>query len=311
MSAVGRILSRNFRLNFRDFKSIGSQRCLSSSAPSASTKHDSIDEHSINETVGKRKSHQYDGPIVPSEYRFVYPEFLPDPAPAHRNALRERLERMDMVARRTIIDIPEFYVGSILAVTHSEPHAPGKSNRFVGICIQRKGCGLRASFILRNVIDHQGVEVVYEMYDPAIQKIDCLRLEKRLDDELLYLRDAPEEYSTFPVDMEPEYLPEGSPVPVNDIKIRLNPQPWCRKWECANLKGVLEIGRISENRQRKAKANEKPWEKYDLMKIYRETIPEEEQQMIYSEVYSKLHSMEISRKKLKRKRSFVRPTKNA
>ena len=28
-------------------------------------------------------------------------------------------------------------------------------------------------------------------------------------------RDAPPEYSTVPFDMEPEILPEGSPVPVN------------------------------------------------------------------------------------------------
>ena len=28
-------------------------------------------------------------------------------------------------------------------------------------------------------------------------------------------RDAPQEYSTVPFDMEPEILPEGSPVPVN------------------------------------------------------------------------------------------------
>lgn len=44
-------------------------------------------------------------------------------------------------------------------MTISDPHAQGKTNRFVGICIERKGCGLRAEFTLRNVIDHQGIEV--------------------------------------------------------------------------------------------------------------------------------------------------------
>ena len=92
-----------------------------------------------------------------------------------RNSLREKLERKDMITRRCSLDIPEFYVGSILAVTHSDIHAPGKSNRFVGICIQRLGCGLRASFILRNIVDGQGVEVNYDLYDPCIQKIECLR----------------------------------------------------------------------------------------------------------------------------------------
>lgn len=46
--------------------------------------------------------------------------------------------------------------GSILAVSSSNRHAPEKVSRFVGICIQRGGCGLRAFFILRNVVDHQG-----------------------------------------------------------------------------------------------------------------------------------------------------------
>lgn len=66
---------------------------------------------------------------------------------------------------------------------------------------------------------YAGMEVFYEMYGPVIQKIEVLRLEKRLDDELLYLRDALPVYSTFPLDMEPEYLPEGAPVPVNPIKV--------------------------------------------------------------------------------------------
>jgi len=82
---------------------------------------------------------------------------------------------MDMMARRMHIAIPEFYVGSVLAITYSEPHAPGKVNKFVGICIERKGSGLRAICVLRNVVNNQGIEVVYELYDPAIQKIECLK----------------------------------------------------------------------------------------------------------------------------------------
>lgn len=57
-------------------------------------------------------------------------------------------------------------------------------------------------------------------------------------------------------------------VPVNDIKIPLNPLPWSQRWEHHNLKGVKEIV-VSERRQKKAAAFAKPWEKYDLMKTYR------------------------------------------
>ena len=40
------------------------------------------------------------------DYRFIFPEFLPDPNPAWRNAVRERLERKDMLNRREQIEIP-------------------------------------------------------------------------------------------------------------------------------------------------------------------------------------------------------------
>ncbi|KAL0115456.1 hypothetical protein PUN28_010766 [Cardiocondyla obscurior] len=243
-------------------------------------------------------------------YRFTYPEFLPDPDPKYRNALREKLERMDMLARRTHIAIPEFYVGSILAVTYSEPHAPKKVNKFVGICIERGGTGLRATCLLRNVVDNQGIEIIFELYDPAIHTIECIRLEKRLDPHLRYLRDAPAEYSTFPFDMEREYLPEGASVPVNKIKIKLNPRPWLEKWEQQEMKGISELESLSsEKRLKKAQAVAKPWEKYDLMKKYRETIPQEDQNEIFNEVYAKLHEMEIARRRQKHKRVFVRPKK--
>lgn len=63
--------------------------------------------------------------------------------------------------------------------------------------------------------------MAFTLYDPKLQKIEVLRLEKRLDEHLLYLRDAYPEYSTIPLDMEPEYLPEGTPVPINPIKVKL------------------------------------------------------------------------------------------
>lgn len=217
-----------------------------------------------------------------------------------------------LIICRSQIDIPEFYVGSIVAVTSSDPHAAGKTARFLGICIDRDRCGLRARFILRNVIDHQGVEVQYEMYDPTIQKIEVIRLEKRLDDKLLYLRDALPEYSTFDLNMEPELLPEGNEVPVNTTRVTLKPRPWVERWERQHLLGVENSwDLITDKMKRQAEAREKPWEKYDLMKEYRASIPDEEQQQIYSEVYSQLHNLELQRKKIKRKRAFVKPTKLA
>ncbi|XP_033244803.1 uncharacterized protein LOC117187074 [Drosophila miranda] len=170
-------------------------------------------------------------PIVPSNYRFIYPEFLPDPKVEWRNPIREKLER-------------------------SDPQAAGKTSRFVGICINRDRCGLRARFVLRNVIDHQGMEVVYELYDPTIQKVEVLRLEKRLDDNLFYLRDALPEFSTFDEKMETEHLEEGVP------------RPWLERWERQNLRGVANIDQYIKDKHRKsAEKVQKPWEKMHLSSI--------------------------------------------
>ncbi|XP_026331438.1 39S ribosomal protein L19, mitochondrial [Hyposmocoma kahamanoa] len=242
------------------------------------------------------------------EFRHIYPEFLPDPNPKWRNSLREKLERADMLKRRNQIDIPEFYVGSILAVTISDPHAQGKTNRFVGICIERKGCGLSAEFTLRNVVDHQGVEIRYQLYDPTVQKIQVLRLEKRLDEKLFYLRDALPEYSTFPFDMDPEILPDGTPVPINPVQVKLKPRPWLERWERQDLKGVSNIEEYLKEKDRvRRELRKTPWERYDLMKQYRKTIPEEDQSEIWGEVYNQLHQLQLARKKMSRKRTFTPP----
>lgn len=60
---------------------------------------------------------------------------------------------------------------------------------------------------------------MYEMYNPTITKIEVLKLEKRLDDDLSYLIDAYPEYSTFDMHMEPTAHVPGKPVPVNPLKV--------------------------------------------------------------------------------------------
>jgi len=256
------------------------------------------------------------------DYRYIFPEFLPDPNPAFRNALAEKLQRKDLLARRSHVEIPEFYVGSLMAVTVSDscsPH-PNKLSRFVGICIDRGGCGLRAWFIVRNIIEGQGVEFMYQMYSPTVTKIEVLRLEKRLDDELYYLRDAPQEYSTVPFDMEPEILPEGSPVPVNNTVVKLNPRPWLRPWE--QMENYIHGYTLTEawttpgqiRRQMRAfSENSLEWHQqtiqYDLMRDYRNTIHRDEQEEIWEEVGGKLEERDKQMRKVAAKRAFVRPVK--
>lgn len=163
--------------------------------------------------------------------------------------------------------------------------------------------------MLRNAIDNQGIEIKYSHYDPTLRKVEVLLLEKRLDSELLYLRDAPLEYSRFDPDMEPKFHPEGEPVPINPLKVTLRPRPWIMRWERKQLKGV-QLDSINEHITDKMrgqiKLRETPWEKYDLMKEYRRLIPEEEQTEIYQEVYPELKRQKQQRKVQKRSRTFVK-----
>lgn len=65
------------------------------------------------------------------------------------------------------------------------------------------------------------VEIKYELYNPTILSIEVLVLEKRLDQNLFYLRDAPLEESRFPFDMTSKPLMPGDPVPINEKKVGL------------------------------------------------------------------------------------------
>ncbi|XP_030637474.1 large ribosomal subunit protein bL19m [Chanos chanos] len=208
--------------------------------------------------------------------RFLSPEFIP---PRQRsNPVKFSMERKDMIKRRKAFNIPEFYVGSVLAVTMSDPYASGNSSRFVGICIQRSGSGLGATFILRNVIDHQGVEMCYELYNPRLQKIEVLKLEKRLDDNLMYLRDALPEYSTFNFDMKPIPHSLSGDVPVNQLKVRMKPKPWSKRWERPkfNIQGIRFDLCLTEEQMAHAQKWAEPWHQYDMLKEYDTSSLEEQ-----------------------------------
>ncbi|XP_052441641.1 39S ribosomal protein L19, mitochondrial [Carassius gibelio] len=200
--------------------------------------------------------------------RFLSPEFIP---PRQRtNPVKFSAERKDMIQRRKVLNIPEFYVGSILAVTMTDVHANKNLNRFVGICIQRSGKGLGATFILRNVVDGQGVEICFELYNPRMRKIEVLKLEKRLDDNLMYLRDALPEYSSFDFDMQPVHYEITGDVPVNPLKVKMKPKPWSKRWERPkfNIMGIRFDLCLTPEMMEHAQKWAEPWRPYDMLKEY-------------------------------------------
>ena len=82
------------------------------------------------------------------------------------------------------------------SVTQADPHSPTGTTKFVCICIARRNKGLGSTFILRNVINGVGVgvEMMYELYSPAIREIEVLKLERRRRAKLYYLRDKSLKY---------------------------------------------------------------------------------------------------------------------
>jgi len=256
------------------------------------------------------------------DYRFAYPEFLPDPERVHRNDIREKLERQDMIARRENVALPEFYVGSIVAVTttKSKSDTPSKETRFVGIVIDRGGSGLRAWILVRNVIENIGVEFMFDLYAPSVKELEVLRLEKRLDDELYYLRDCDQKYSTFPTDMIPEMIPENQSVPINDLVVPLGPKPWCRRWDryIDRLSGysydpkyfdVFSQRSLSNYHSYLSQGWNMEYVKYDLMRDYFLSIPIEEQDSIWSDVGPALEKREAILKRLAAKKALSLSTK--
>lgn len=203
-----------------------------------------------------------------------YPEFLPDPIQNNSQHVHRQID--DMLKRRTVLEVPEFYSGTIMAVTVSDQYAETKRSKFVGICIHRAGQLKSATFTLRNVIDGMGCEIRYDLYNPLILSIEVLRLEKRLDDNLTYLRDALPEYSTIPEDMKPEPREEGAEVPINRTLVKMKEFPWSRRWERHLLKGIERLDNVPQFFAEKVKRIEDdPVYSYDLMTEYRTHVTEE------------------------------------
>uniref|UniRef100_A0A183BY13 Large ribosomal subunit protein bL19m n=1 Tax=Globodera pallida TaxID=36090 RepID=A0A183BY13_GLOPA len=210
-------------------------------------------------------------------FKISYPDFLPSQVWDRRDPLFEQLLQADMSQRRMVLDIPEFYVGSVMAVTMSDPNTLNKQHKFVGICIRREKQGLQHTFTLRNVIDGLGVEIMYEMYNPTILRIETILLERRLDEDLSYLVDALPEYSTFNFNMEPVGHPAGKPVPVNPLKVKLKPPPWTFQWFQYDVKGIEDTWTLATpwyKRKFIASKDVKEFRKFDIIRHYREAAQE-------------------------------------
>lgn len=101
---------------------------------------------------------------------------------------------MDKIAALTAAqlrtDMPKFDPGDTVAV-HIKVMEGDKERIqvFEGVVMQRRGSGINETFTVRKVTDGIGVERIFPLHSPNIEKIDHLRAGKVRRARLYYLRD--------------------------------------------------------------------------------------------------------------------------
>ena len=86
-------------------------------------------------------------------------------------------------------DVPEFNIGDTVNV-HVKIVEEGKSRiqTFEGVVIARKGSGIREAFTIRRISYGEGVERVFPLHSPSVDKIEVIKKGKVRRAKLFYLR---------------------------------------------------------------------------------------------------------------------------
>jgi large subunit ribosomal protein L19 len=86
-------------------------------------------------------------------------------------------------------DVPHFKAGDTLKV-HVKITEGDKQRIqvFEGICIKRVNCGLGSSYTVRKISGSVGVERIFPLHSPSIERVDLVRVGKVRRAKLYYLR---------------------------------------------------------------------------------------------------------------------------
>ena len=103
---------------------------------------------------------------------------------------------------------PQFEVGDIVDV--HQRIVEGDKERiqvFTGTVIMRKGDGINANFTVRRIVNNEGVERIFPLHSPKIDKLEVKRRSRVRRAKLYYLRDRTGKATR---------LKEGDPIVVGE-----------------------------------------------------------------------------------------------
>lgn len=95
-----------------------------------------------------------------------------------------------VTANQLVSDIPDFKAGD--TVTVHVRVIEGEKERiqlFTGVCIQKRGSGINATFTVRKISNGIGVERIFPLHSPRIDKIELVRTGRVRRAKLFYLRE--------------------------------------------------------------------------------------------------------------------------
>lgn len=87
-------------------------------------------------------------------------------------------------------DIPDFKPGDTVVVSVKVPEADKyRIHDFEGVVLSRRGSGVNESFAVRKISFGEGVERVFSLHSPTIDKITVVKKSKAKRSKLYYLRE--------------------------------------------------------------------------------------------------------------------------
>lgn len=102
----------------------------------------------------------------------------------------QKFEAKQLAKLKADKEIPEFSPGDTLKVhVKVREGTRERVQAYEGVCIARKGTDINASFTVRKISYGEGVERIFPLYSPRLEKIELVRRGSVRRAKLYYMRD--------------------------------------------------------------------------------------------------------------------------